>query len=156
MVFGAWLLNYAETRSALVAMFRNVAENLRDGGHFVSVTVPPAMDPTASVEGELKARPRPEGSGGLWYEKVGDVEEGIFFRVHGETEVGNVDFECWHLRRDVYEEAAREGGLRGELRWGVTKVPERWLRGEGEGGASMEELRSYEKVPNYGILVVGK
>ncbi len=79
-----------------------------------------------------------------------------FFSSAWGTKCGDVGFECWHLRKGVCEEAAREGGLRGELRWGVTSVGERWLRGEGEGGASMGEIESYVRVPNYGLLVVGK
>ncbi|KAK4690574.1 hypothetical protein P7C71_g6242, partial [Lecanoromycetidae sp. Uapishka_2] len=103
LVFGAWLLNYASDRAGLVDMFRNISLNLKPGGRFVSITVPPTNDPEGSVNAEFKARPPPEGSGGLWYYKTGDVEDGIAFHVHGETEVGDVDFDCWHLRRDVYE-----------------------------------------------------
>lgn len=33
---------------------------------------------------------------------------------------------------------------------------EKYLRGEGAGGASMEELESYNEVANYGLLVIGK
>ncbi len=84
------------------------------------------------------------------------MEDGVYFHVHGDTEVGDVDFDCYHLRTDVYEAAAREAGLNGELNWGVTSVLERYLRGEGPGGASMEELGSYQEVPNYGLLVVAK
>lgn len=159
VVFGAWLLNYAPDRAALVSMFTNIALNLRLGGHFVSVTVPPTNDPTASVEAEFRARPPPEGSGGLSYYKLRDVEDGIYFHVHGWTPVGEVRFECWHLRREVYESAVREAGLR-VVGWGGTCVPEGWLKGEGEGevegGASREELGSYEGVPGYGVLVVEK
>ena len=156
VVFGAWLLNYAPDRAGLVDMFRNICLNLKDGGHFVSVTVPPAQDPTASVNAESEVRPPPEGSGGLFYQFIKDVEDGIYFHVHGDTEVGDVDFDCYHLRKDVYEAAAREAGMKGELTWGVTSVPERYLRGEGPGGASMEELKSYQKVTNYGLLVIAK
>ena len=156
LVFGAWLLNYAPDHAGLVDMFRNIALNLKDGGHFVSVTVPPAQDPTASCEAEFKARPPPEGSGGLVYYVLRDVKDGIYFHVHGDTEVGDVDFECYHLRKDVYEAAAREAGLKGELRWGLTEVPERYLRGEGPGGASMRELETYKEIPNYGLLVIAK
>ena len=120
------------------------------------MTVPPTQDPTASVNAEFNARPPPEGSGGLVYSVIRDVEGGIYFHVHGDTEVGDVDFDCYHLRKDVYEAAAREGGMRGELKWGVTSVPERYLRGEGSGGASIEELESYGTVPGYGLLVVAK
>ncbi|KAF7951531.1 hypothetical protein EAE96_006837 [Botrytis aclada] len=157
IVFAAWLLNYASDRAGLVDMFRNIAGNLREGGRFVAVTVPPTGEPMASVKAEASARSMGRGgSGYLVYEHVRDVEEGIYFRVHGETPVGELDFECYHLRREVYEECAREAGLKGRLEWGVTEVPERWLRGEGEGGASLEELESYREIPNYGILVIEK
>lgn len=36
-----------------------------------------------------------------------------FFRFHRETGIGDVDFECWCLRRDIYEEAARMARLEG-------------------------------------------
>lgn len=156
LVFGAWLLNYAPDRAGLVDMFRNIALNLKEGGHFVSVTVPPAEDPTSSLNAECKARPPPDGSGCLYYQLIKDVADGIYFHVHGDTEIGHVDFDNYHLRKDVYEAAAREAGLNGELTWGLTSVPERYLRGEGPGGASMEELESYLTVPNYGLLAVAK
>ena len=156
LVFGAWFLNYAPDRAGLVDMFRNIALNLKPGGHFVSVTCPPSSDPTLSVEAEYKVRPPPEGSGALYYHVVREVEDGIFFHVHGETPVGDVAFDCYHLTQEVYREAAREAGLMGEISWGVTSVPEAYLRGEGAGGASMKELESYVTVPNYGLLVIGK
>ena len=156
LVFAAWLLNHAPDHKSLVDMFRNAVLNLKDGGHFVGITVAPTSDPTAWYEAEAEARPPPEGTGGLLFAKTGDVEDGISVHCYGETEVGRVDIRGWYLRQDVYERAAREAGLKVDLRWEVTSVPDRWLRGEGEGGASLEELRSYEKVPAYGFLVVAK
>ena len=156
LVFGAWLLNYAPDRDGLVEMFRNIAVNLKDGGRFVGVTVPPTQDPAGSIEAEYKLRPPPEGSGLLVYHVVKDVEDGVYFHVHGDTEAGAVDFDCYHLREDVFASAAREAGLRGELKWDVTSIPERYLRGEGPGGASLRELESYQEVPSYGILTVAK
>lgn len=156
LVFGAWLLNYAPDRAGLVEMFRNIALNLKEDGHFVGVTVPPADAPIESIEAETKARPPPEGSGGLFYQPLKDVEDGIYFHVHGYTEMGDVAFDCYHLKRGVYEAAAREAGLKGNLTWGYTSVPERYLRGEGPGGASLEELESYKTVTNYGLLTIAK
>ena len=156
IVFGAWLLNYAPDRAALVDMFRNIAINLKGGGRFVGITVPPTQDPAGSIEAEYKLRPPPEGSGFLVGYVAKDVEEGVYFHMHGDTKAGAVDFDCYHLRKDVYESAAREAGLRGKLEWGITSVPERYLRGEGPGGSSLRELESYQKVPNYGILTVAK
>jgi SAM-dependent methyltransferase len=156
LVFGAWLLNYAPDREGLVNMFRNIALNLKDGGHFVSVTVPPTSTPIDSLDAEINARPMPAGSGYLIYNHLGDVKDGIHFRVHGETPIGDLNFECYHLKKEIYEEAAREAGLKGKLEWGVTKVPERYLKGEGPGGASLTELETYKTIPNYGVLVIEK
>ncbi|RDW90927.1 hypothetical protein BP5796_02092 [Coleophoma crateriformis] len=156
LVFGAWLLNYAADRTGLVNMFRNIAMNLKDGGRFVSITPPPSSNPIDSLNAEANARPLPAGSGYLIYNHIKDVEDGIYFRVHGATPVGDLTFDCYHLKKELYEEAAREAGLNGKLEWGLTKVPERYLRGEGPGGASLVELETYTTVPNYGVLVIIK
>ncbi|KAH8812470.1 S-adenosyl-L-methionine-dependent methyltransferase [Xylogone sp. PMI_703] len=156
VVFAAWLLNYAPDRAGLVNMFRNIAMNLKDGGKFVSVTVPPSSNPIDSINAEIKARPLPAGSGYLVYDNMRDVKDGVYFRVHGETPIGEVNFFCYHLTKELYEEAAREAGLKGTLEWDVTKVPERYLRGEGPGGAGLDELETYKTIPNYGVLVITK
>ncbi|OBT47163.1 hypothetical protein VE00_03377 [Pseudogymnoascus sp. WSF 3629] len=156
IVFGAWLLNYASDREELVQMFRNVAVNLKRGGKFVSITVPPSENPIDSLNAEATARPEPEGSGYLMYKHIKDVEDGILFGVHGETPVGKLYFECYHLRKEVYEEAAREAGLKGTLEWGVTEVPERFLREDAPGGATLRELETYKSIPAHGVLVITK
>ena len=144
LVFATWLLNHVPNHQDLVDMFRNAVLNLReDGGHFVGIIVALTDDPTRWCEAEFKARPPPEGSGGLFYTNTGDVEDGESAWCHAESEAGDLDIRGWCLRQDVYERAAREAGLKGELRWGVTSVTERWLDG-GKGGRSefggVEEL----------------
>jgi SAM-dependent methyltransferase len=156
VVFGAWLLNYAPNRAGLVNMFRNIAMNLKDGGRFVSITVPPSSNPIDSMNAEGNARPMPAGSGYLVYNHIKNVEDGIYFHVHGDTPVGDLDFDNYHLRKELYEEAAREAGFKGKLEWGVTEVPEKYLKGEGPGGASLAELETYKTIPNYGVLVIVK
>lgn len=156
IVFGAWLLNYAPDRQTLLNMFRNIAVNLRPGGRFVSITVVPDDNPPTYIETETAVRPPPKGSGGLYYQVLNAVPDGVYFHVHGHTEIGDVAFDCYHLRAALHEECAREAGLKGKWTWGVTEVPEGWLEGSWEGGASREELESYTKVPNYGVLVVEK
>jgi SAM-dependent methyltransferase len=156
LVFGAWLLNYAPDHKGLVAMFRNVAMNLKDGGKFVSITVPPSSNPIDSLNAEASARPEPEGSGLLMYKNIKDVEDGIFFGVHADTPVGKLYFECYHLRKEVYESAAREAGLKGKIEWGVTEVPERFLTENAPGGATLRELETYNSIPAHGVLVITK
>ena len=84
------------------------------------------------------------------------MQDGIYFHTHGDNEVGAVDFDRYYLSKEVYEAAAREAGLTGELTWALTSVPERYLRGEAPGGSSMEGTETYLKVPNYGLLVLAK
>ena len=156
VVFGAWLLNSASSGKNMVDMFRNVALNLKDGGHFVAVTVPPKRDPAAYVEAERKARPSESGgSGGLICSVTGVVEDGITIHLHADTRHGNVDFDCYYLRKDIYEASAREGGLRGEFAWKVTTVPDEFFK-NCKGGASVEELESYKVLPHFGVLVIEK
>lgn len=153
LVFAAWLLNYAPTRKHLVEMFRTVALNLRDGGFFVAVIPVGTQDPAAFVETANRARP--SGSGGLICSVTGVVEDGISIHAHADTGAGNVDFDCYHLRKDVYEAAAREGGMSGEVVWSVTSLPKEFLEHR-EGGASPEELESYKVTPHYGMVTVAK
>lgn len=155
VVFAAWLLNYAPDGASMIAMLRNVARNLRPGGHFVTVTVPVAANPMDSIDAERTARPPPDGSGCLVYSKLADVDDGVLFRAHGDTPVGEVSFDCYHLRRDVYESAIVEAGLE-LVRWGATEVPSNFLAGDAPGGATLRELQTYETVPNYSVLVVKK
>ena len=156
LVFGAWLLNYAPSGKDMVDMFRNVSLNLKDGGHFVAVMPPPTQDPAAFVEAEGKARPSESGgSGALFCSVTGVVEDEVTIHVHADTKLGNVDFDFYHLRKEVYEASAREGGLRGKLAWKVTTVPDDFIK-DRMGGASVEELESYKVTPHFGVLVVAK
>ena len=156
VVFGAWLLNYAPSGKEMVDMFRNIALNLKDGGHFVAVVPPPTQNPAAFVEAEKKIRPSESGgSGGLICNVTGVVEDGVSFHAHADTRRGSVDFDAYHLRREIYEASAKEGGLQGEFNWSVTNVPDEFLK-DGKDGATVEELESYKVTPHFGILVVAK
>ncbi|CAN8101022.1 unnamed protein product [Discula destructiva] len=156
LVFAAWLLNYAATRTQLTQMFHTAARSLKDdGGVFVAVTPVPSDDPVAFHAAERRARPA--GAQCLLCEPRGDVAGGggVAIHVHGETAVGPVDFDDFHFQREVYEAAARAGGFGGALRWRVTAVPDGFFQSH-EGGASQEELESYIDTPHYGILEIMK
>lgn len=153
LVFGAWLLNYAPSKTVLTAMFRNIALNLKDGGRFVGVTPPPSDDPVASYAAENKVRP--QGSGLLIPQPTGEVEDGITCHDHADTEQGPVDFDFYHLKPGIYKASARDGGLKGSFEWRLTTVPDGFLD-DRPGGASIEEIESYKEVPNYGILIIQK
>lgn len=151
IVFGAWLLNYAANAQGLTNFFRNIALNLEDRGRFVGVTPPPTQDPVSFYEAENRARPH--GSGLLSGHPTGTVEDGSSVHMHADTALGAVDFDFYHLRRNVYETAARDGGLKGKMEWHLTSVPEGFLE-NCEGGASKEEIESYKETPNFGLLVI--
>ncbi|KOS46681.1 hypothetical protein ACN38_g2307 [Penicillium nordicum] len=51
VVFGAWFLNYAQNKTELIAMFANIAQNLKPGGVFLGV-VP---DPSDNINQRAKA-----------------------------------------------------------------------------------------------------
>lgn len=156
LIFAAWLLDNAPDRETLVSMFRNVSSNLKAGGHFVTVTAAPTSDPVAFIEEKNRLFPGPEGAGGVVYKILGEVPDGLHILVHGPTDLGHVDIDCYYLRQEVIESAAREGGMSGRLEWAVTEVPDHYLRGEGPGDASSQELQNYALVPQYGVLTILK
>ena len=160
LVFGAWFLNYGETKEDMVEMYRNIALNLKPGGHFAAVTPPPTNDPAGHIEAEGKVRPLPTASGGLFSTVTGEVKDGVEFHLHSDTLAGDLDFDCYHLKKDVWEAAAKEAGFRGELKWSATNIPSDFMEQpakygeEGNGGASADELATYEQVPHYGLLLI--
>jgi SAM-dependent methyltransferase len=153
VVFAAWLLDNAPDREVMLQMFHNVSLNLKPGGHFVTVTAPPAPDPRSAVA--AKNTVTPNGAGGVNYEILSEGSDGLCIRVHGPTAGGDVSFCCYYLRQDVYESCAREAGLTGKLRWEVTAVPDRFIR-RAASEACRRELEGYKRAPQYGILLVSK
>ena len=63
-------------------------------------------------------------------------------------------FDAYHLKKEVYERAAREAGFGGKVRWIETRIPE----GEGFRGdlPGVEGLGwgTYLDVPHWGMLIV--
>ncbi len=70
-------------------------------------------------------------------------------------ENGDLRFDCYHVRKESYEAAAREGGMKVEVNWSVTDVPNKFLRVR-MGRASLEELENYRVTAHYGMLEVTK
>jgi SAM-dependent methyltransferase len=162
IVFGAWLLNYASTGKEMTEFWRNIYLNLKPGGHFVGVTPPPTNDPAGQIEAECRIRPLPRASGGLYSTVTRHIEEGVDFHLHSETPAGDLDFDTYHLRKDVWIKAAREAGFEAQIHWNVTDVPSDFMENPGKygeeknGGASAEELATYAKVSHYGLIHVRK
>jgi SAM-dependent methyltransferase len=114
LVFGAWLLNYAATASEQLGMWRNIHANLRPGGRFIGVTPNVNMDP---VEQPIDDRY------GYAVVPVKKVEDGYKCRLTAYTQPEKVEFEMYHLSKQVYEQSAAEAGLLG-LTWNGYVIPE--------------------------------
>lgn len=121
IVFGAWLLNYAATATEQLGMWRNIYANLRPGGLFIGVTPNVHMDP---VEQPIDDRY------GYAVVPVERVEDGWKCRLTAHTLPERVEFEMYHLSKQVYERSAAEAGLV-ELTWNGYVIPE---DGREEGG----------------------
>ena len=145
LVVGSWLLNYAPSAEEMTDMFRTVAMNLRDGGHFLAVTPHPTNDPRDHIERGASARPVQYGN--ITTFATADVEDGIATHLVAAMRPENVEFDAYHLRKDIYERCAREGGLEGELVWKPTELP---------AGEDAVSWKSYLEVPHFGILDVSK
>ncbi|EHK20797.1 uncharacterized protein TRIVIDRAFT_49718 [Trichoderma virens Gv29-8] len=151
LAFGAWFLNYALNKEKLVAMFENISLNLKSGGVFVGIVPHPTDDLAKRAEIYKEAAlnryfPRNEYSDEL------DSGDGWKLRVFLSDD--GVDFMTWHLKRSVYEEAARLGGMNGKLEW-----RQEMLGGEDERnkfGLTADEWRVRVANPHAGILLVYK
>lgn len=152
IAFGCWFLNYAKSKDALLSMFKTMSLNLKSDGVLVAIVPHPANDLntralTYSQSPFTEILPRynydsPLHSGEGWNLEVILSE--------------NVRFDTFHLRQDIYEEAARQAGFRGKLEW----VQEELLGAEWKemycAGLTAEQWRIREGNPHMAILVVKK
>lgn len=152
VVFGAWLLNYASNGTEMAYMFHNASVNLKGSGHFIGVTLPPKNDPQGHIETALAARPAQYGD--VVVTIIKDVEEGVATHLDATMKTGKVEFDAYHLTKNVYESSALEGGLVGALTWRPVDSPD--IHSD-----VLESLRSsswgnYLTVPHFSVLVVAK
>ncbi|KAJ9157655.1 Methyltransferase type 11 [Pleurostoma richardsiae] len=155
IVTGVWLLNYAGSLAEVVQMFSSIAGSLRDGGVFVGIMPHPVedLDPFAArVQASERANPHPFGVGINYYERL-PSGEGWRTEISGHGPDGSVvSFKNFHLRRSVFEDGARQGGMRGKLEWKEVRIPQEAVETYGE------ELEKYYFAigPHMGVLVVKK
>ena len=125
-MLGAWLLNYASSPSDLAAMFANVSSHLKPGGHFVGITPHPAPDLDSFAElFDPTKLDRDQGKYGATVAYAAILPEGYGYRtkVTAHVKPREMSFESFHLRREVYEAAARDGGLNARLEWMDVRLP---------------------------------
>ncbi|KAL9593456.1 MAG: hypothetical protein Q9219_007545 [cf. Caloplaca sp. 3 TL-2023] len=147
VVLGCWLLNYAPSKKEMIEMYHTIALNLKPGGRFISVTPHPSDTPKALIQKAQEVRPiRYEG---IEVSVKREVEDGVETHLKAVMAGGNVEFDAFHLKKSVYEEAAREGGLGGSLEWREVVISEEEMRKD-------EEWKTYLTVPHFAVLVIEK
>lgn len=153
IVTGAWCLNYASNLQDMRDMFRTISSNLKDDGVFIGLTPHPAddLDVFANMTNDFeKEQPHRWGVTVDYYEKLASGD-GWRTEVtgHGDQQIS---FRNYHLRKEIYEEGARLGGMQGKPRWKQVILPsqavERW-------GEAYWDL-FFVKGPHMGILIVEK
>ena len=153
LVTGAWLLNYASNKEEMTDMYRTIAMNLKDGGIFVGVTPHPTEDPRTHTEKESGVRPVEVGNCAML--PKGDVADGLVIHLVSLFESGNIEFDGYHLRRSIYETAARDAGLNGRLIWEPVDVPDGGVENS-LGLYDAEYWQTHLTVPHFGILLISK
>ena len=152
IVFASWLLNYASTKEEMTEMFRNIALNVKDGGHFVGVVPYPTDNPKEQVEKMMVTMPKQYDGVTTHIREV--VEGGVATQIAMEKPTGKIEFDTYYLSRTVYERSARAGGLDGTLTWKpVFVLEEREDRLNDENDTAWND---YLTLPHFTVLVITK
>lgn len=161
IVTGAWLLNYASSQAAMTEMWRNVAQNLADDddGVFVGITPYPATDLDAfatTADADADATDQTKYGATVQYTSPTASGDGYATKVTVHTEPVEVVFENFHLRRDVYERSAREGGMMGQVVWIEPRLPSTDDESRALYGVDLVWWDDYRARMHFGIMMVGK
>ncbi|KAL8640991.1 MAG: hypothetical protein Q9228_002145 [Teloschistes exilis] len=155
IVFGSWLLNYAPDASVMVDMFTNISMNMKEGGRFIGATVKASENPREYVEATAKMNIMFWEYGRI--EWTGDVDGGISTRVIADVGSGTLSFKNYHLSKSAYSKAAKEGGMKGPLRWKTLSLPEDESEIFGHKLKDREkQWAEYSKLPHFSILEIEK
>ncbi|TQV98402.1 hypothetical protein V2A60_007854 [Cordyceps javanica] len=124
VVTGTWFLNYAEDAQQLRLMFETVAANLKpSGGVFVGICLHPTDDLAAHAAGVNRSAWNRTGVHYVYDEAAMASGLGYRFKVVATPPASappgtrGIEFESFHLKKRLYEEAARLAGLQGRLEW---------------------------------------
>lgn len=152
IIIGVWLLNYSSSLEQMTSMYRTVSENLKDGGMFIALAPPPAEDVDEHAKDWTKATN--QYSDALlvrvdYYEKL-QSGQGWKTEISSLIEGAQFSFRNFHLRKSIYEEAARSGGLKGKLDWKEPTIPEQVAT------ATDSFSKMYVETRHVGVLTVEK
>jgi SAM-dependent methyltransferase len=133
MVTGVWLLNYASCKAEMVKMFRGISANLEPGGVFVGIVAEPIEDMDDFARRREPIFQQNRGLYGLEFDYREPLASGEGFKTAATIHVERpFQFESYHLKQSVYETAAREGGMSGQVEWGILQPSEEGIALMGE------------------------
>lgn len=136
VVTGCWLLNYAPDTATMTKMYKFIARNLRPGGYWVGLSVPPLLS-DASYEGDMiNAALEPHGVWGK-HGNLGKIlkampnGDGYLINVELGTEAHKVktSFDCYHLSLKVFEQACHDSAVFEEPEWRDFVIPDQVKNG---------------------------
>lgn len=130
---GVWFLNYAKDEAELTRAFENIAMNLKDDGVLVAVC-PHGVEDTENFASIVNCRW--DLATGVKFNYLYPLPDEIGYRMEltitppaNEPEASVVKFQNYHLRKSIYERAARAGGMKGKLEWRMAEFLEsEWTR----------------------------
>lgn len=131
VVTGCWLLNYAPDAATMTKMYRSISQNIRPGGYWVGLTVPPLLSGEPYEADMLNAAMGPQGAWGR-HGNMGKVlkampnGDGYHVRVELGTEAHKVKacFDCYYLSLKIFEQACCDSGAFERPEWRDFVLPD--------------------------------
>lgn len=132
MVTGCWLLNYAPDTPTMTKMWRNIGRNLKPGGVWVGLTLPPlASDQPWAQEmlDHAMSSNGPWGRHGDGGKILGPAPNGDGFKMRtdlwipGRTDVF-LSFENYYLNLSVFEQSCADSKLFAGVEWCDFAIPD--------------------------------
>lgn len=154
VVTGVWFLNYAKDAAELANGFRNIASCLKPNGVMVAVCPNPVEDIDALAT-SINAGPLPPTGVIYNYPRKLENAQGYVMDVKVQpppsepAETQPLHFSGLHLRKSLWEEAARAGGMQGRLEWKLCEFPE-------DMHEDTDAWRFLRKHPQMAVLIVYK
>lgn len=136
LVTGCWLLNYAPDVATMTKMYRFIARNLRPGGYWMGLSVPPLLTDAPFEADVLNTALAPDGVWGK-HGNLGKVlkampnGDGFLIRVELGNEVHKAKacFDCYHLSLKVFEQACHDSSKFERPEWRDFVIPEQAKNG---------------------------
>ncbi|KAK4446346.1 S-adenosyl-L-methionine-dependent methyltransferase [Podospora aff. communis PSN243] len=163
LVTAVWLCPYASGEEELRGMFETVAGNLKEGGTFVGLANPAVKKGDMEKwkgfnDGVMEGREKAWGVEIRYGEALGNGGYAVRVTTRAREEGGEpVAFGAYHLPTEMYEDAAREAGMKGKLEWKEVRFLEE-VREEAIAAVGEEYFRQFfeEFKPHFGVFVIQK